>query len=208
MKSLTARQREILGYLLEYQGENGYPPSLRETAARFGINLGTVQDHVRALVRKGYLDRQAHRSRGLRLFPGSGPIRAVPLYGAIPAGDPRWMEETVEGYVALPEEWVKGDEVFLLRVRGESMSPYILPGDQVIVRRQEHLSRGEIGVFRIGQEITLKRFYPEENQVMLKGENPDFPALRFQGQELTGVAVLGKVIGVYRSVEKGWGTTG
>jgi repressor LexA len=201
MKTLTVRQKQILEYLRDYQGQHGYPPSFRETAAHFRINLGTVQDHLKALTLKGYLSREVNRSRGLRLLPASGPLRTVPLYGAIPAGDPRQIEETAEGYVALPEGWAKGAEVFLLRVRGDSMSPYILTGDQVIVRRQEGLPRGAVGVFRLGEEITLKRFFREPGQIILKGENPDFPPLILKGREMTAVAILGQVIGVYRAVE-------
>jgi len=202
MKPLTGRQKEILKYLQAYQSEHGYPPSLRETAARFRINLGTVQDHLAALIRKGYVEREGHRSRGLRLRPSPGPWRAVPLYGAIPAGDPRGIEEEAEAYVTLPEEWARGEEVFLLRVQGESMSPYILSGDQVIVRRQSEIPQGAIGVFRIGDEITLKRFFRQGNRLVLKGEHPDFPPLVLEGGDRARVAVLGKVIGIYRPLER------
>jgi repressor LexA len=203
MESLTMRQRQILEYLRSYQAEHGYPPSFREVAGHFEINLGTVQDHLKALARKGYLSREVNRSRGLRLIPSSGPLRTVPLYGAIPAGDPRQIEEAAEGYVSLPETWARGGEVFLLRVRGDSMSPYILSGDQVIVRRQDQLSQGAVGVFRIGEEITLKRYFRQKNRVTLKGENPEFPPLTLEGPDLAAVGILGKVIGIYRPMETG-----
>ena len=203
MQTLTIRQKQILEYLRDYQTEHGYPPSFRETARFFKINLGTVQDHLKALTRKGYLSREVNRSRGLRLIPSTGPLRTVPLYGAIPAGDPRQIEESAEGYVSLPEAWAKGEEVFLLRVRGESMSPYILTGDQVIVRRQDQLPQGAVGVFRIGEEITLKRFYREKDKVILRGEHPEFPHLILKGRDVTTMSILGKVIGIYRPVEIG-----
>jgi repressor LexA len=98
----------------------------------------------------------------------------------------------------LPEGWTKGEEVFLLRVRGESMSPFILPGDQVIVRRQLKIPEGTIGVFRLDNEVTLKRYYQQKNQVILKGDNPDIAPLIIKKQDLSSFAVLGKVIGVYR----------
>ncbi len=201
MQILTIRQKQILEYLRDYQAEHGYPPSFRETASFFKINLGTVQDHLKALTRKGYLSREVNRSRGLRLTSSSGPLRTVPLYGAIPAGDPRQIEESAEGYVSLPENWARGAEVFLLRVRGDSMSPYILTGDQVIVRRQDQLPQGAVGVFRIGEEITLKRFYRERDKVILRGEHPEFPPLILKGREITTMSILGKVIGIYRPVE-------
>jgi repressor LexA len=203
MKTLTIRQKQILEFLRNYLAENGYPPSLREAAGHFKINLGTIQDHLKALTRKGYLVREGQRSRGLRLASSPGPLRTIPLYGAIPAGDPRQIEEAAEGYVSLPETWARGGEVFLLRVQGDSMSPYIVAGDQVIVRRQDHLSRGAVGVFRIGEEITLKRYYGRGNGFILKGENLEFPPLILEGRDLATVSILGKVIGVYRSMETG-----
>jgi repressor LexA len=203
MQTLTARQRQILEYLRGYQAEHGYPPSFREMAGHFKINLGTIQDHLKALIRKGHLKREGNRSRALRLAPSPGPLRTLPLYGAIPAGDPRQIEESAEGYVSLPEDWARGTEVFLLRVQGESMSPYILAGDQVIVRRQDQLPQGTVGVFRVGEEITLKRFYREKDKVVLKGEHPEFPPLILKGREITTLSILGKVIGIYRPLETG-----
>jgi repressor LexA len=202
MELLTSRQKEILDYLRGYQAEYGYPPSFRELAGRFGIQLKAVQDHLKALIRKGYLQQERNRSRGLRLTPLTVPLRTVPLYGAIPAGEPLSVEEAAEGYVSLPESWARGEEVFLLRVRGESMSPYILPGDQVIVRRQERLPQGAVGVFRLEGEVTLKRYYREKNQVVLKGDQQGFKPLVFKGPELESLTILGRVIGVYRPVEK------
>jgi repressor LexA len=203
MQTLTVRQRQILEYLKGYQAGHGYPPSFREVAGHFKVNLGTIQDHFKALTKKGYLSREVNRSRGLRLTPSSGPLRTIPLYGAIPAGDPRQIEEAAEDHVTLPEAWVRGGEVFLLRVRGDSMSPYILAGDQVIVRRQDQLPQGAVGVFRIGEEITLKRYFRQKNQVILKGENPEFAPLTLRGPDLSAVGILGKVIGVYRPMERG-----
>jgi repressor LexA len=203
MQTLTSRQKQILEYLRNFQTEHGYPPSFREVAGHFKINLGTVQDHLKALTRKGYLARKFNRSRGLHLFPQTEGLRTVPLYGAIPAGDPRQIEEAAEGYVSLPETWARGTEVFLLRVQGESMSPYIIAGDQVIVRHQTQLAQGDVGVFRIGDEITLKRYYQEQKDVILKGDHPEFPPLILTEQDLETVSILGKVIGIYRPVEVG-----
>ena len=198
METLTIRQKQILEYLRDYLTEKGYPPSFREVASHFKVNLGTIQDHLKALTRKGYLKREPNRSRGVSLTRSSGPFRTIPLYGAIPAGDPLQIEEAAEGYVTLPEGWTKGEEVFLLRVRGESMSPFILPGDQVIVRRQQKIPEGAIGVFRLDNEVTLKRYYQQKNQVTLKGDNPDIAPLIIKKHDLSSFAVLGRVIGVYR----------
>ena len=198
MDPLTARQHEILTLIRNYQAKHGYPPSLRELASHFKVYPNTIQDHLKALIKKGYLKREPNRSRGVSLPRSSGPLRTIPLYGAIPAGDPLQIEEAAEGYVTLPEGWTKGEEVFLLRVRGESMSPFILPGDQVIVRRQQRIPEGAIGVFRLDNEVTLKRYYQQKNQVILKGDNPDIAPLIIKKHDLSSFAVLGRVIGVYR----------
>ncbi len=198
MNPLTARQNEILALIREYQNKHGYPPSLRELAGHFKVYPNTIQDHLKALIKKGYLRREPNRSRGVSLTQSSGQLRTIPLYGAISAGGPLLIEEDVEDYVTLPEGWTKGEEVFLLRVRGESMSPFILPGDQVIVRRQQRIPEGVVGVFRLDNEVTLKRYYRQNDQVILKGDNPEMKPLIIKKQDLSSFSILGKVIGVYR----------
>lgn len=198
MNPLTARQNEVLTLIRDYQNQHGYPPSLRELAGHFKVYPNTIQDHLKALIRKGYLKRKPNRSRGVSLTRSSGQLRTIPLYGAIAAGGPLLIEEDAEAYVTLPERWTKGEEVFLLRVRGESMSPFILPGDQVIVRRQQKIPEGAIGVFRLDSEVTLKRYYQQKNGVILKGDNPEMEPLIIKKQDLSTFSVLGKVIGVYR----------
>jgi repressor LexA len=167
-------------------------------ASHFKVYPNSIQDHLKALAKKGYLQREPNRSRGVRLVQSSGPLRTIPLYGAIPAGSPLLVEEDAENYVTLPEEWTKGEVVFLFRVRGESMSPFILPGDQVIVRRQPRIPEGAIGVFRLDNEVTLKRFYQKKDQVILKGDNPEIDSLIVKKQDLPSFAILGRVIGIYR----------
>jgi repressor LexA len=197
MNPLTTRQNEILALIRDYQNKHGYPPSLRELATHLKVYPNTIQDHLKALTKKGYLTREPNRSRGVSLTRSSG-LRTIPLYGAISAGGPLLIDEDVEEHVTLPERWTKGEEVFLLRVRGESMSPFILPGDQVIVRRQQRIPEGAVGVFRLDNEITLKRYYQQKDQVVLKGDNPEMKPLIIKKQDLPTFSVLGRVIGVYR----------
>jgi repressor LexA len=83
------------------------------------------------------------------------------------------------------------------------MSPYILAGDQVIVRSQNRLRQGDVGVFRVEDEITLKRYYQEGNHIILKGDQPEFPPLILNEKELDTVNILGKVVGIYRPLEAG-----
>ena len=98
-------------------------------------------------------------------------------YGAVAAGGPRLIPEEAEDRVALPADWAKGEEVFLLRVQGESMSPTILSGDQVIVRRQERLPEGAVGVFRLDNEVTLKRWHREGDRVRPQRGQPGIRVL-------------------------------
>jgi repressor LexA len=169
-------------------------------AGHFGIYPGSVQDHLKALVRKGRLKREPNRSRGLSLQPASSPLRTISRYGAVAAGGPRLVPEEAEDRVTLPADWAKGEEVFLLRVQGESMSPTILSGDQVVVRRQECLSEGVVGVFRVEDEVTLKRHYQKGSRIILKGDNPEFEPLTFDKKNMADLAVIGQVIGIYRTV--------
>jgi repressor LexA len=200
MDELTSRQQEILEFIRDFQERHGYPPSRREVAGHFGIYPGSVQDHLKALVRKGRLKREPNRSRGLSLNPAPAPLRTVPRYGAIPAGGPRLVPEEAEDRVTLPADWTKGEEVFLLRVQGESMSPTILSGDQVIVRRQGQVPGGAVGVFRVENEVTLKRLYREGGNVLLKGDNPAFAPLVIERKDLADLGIIGRVIGIYRPV--------
>jgi repressor LexA len=200
MDELTPRQQEILDYLRDFQERHGYPPSRREVAGHFRIYPGSVQDHLKALVRKGHLEREPNRSRGLSLKLASGPLRTVLRYGAVAAGGPRLIPEEAEDRVALPADWAKGEEVFLLRVQGESMSPTILSGDQVIVRRQERLPEGAVGVFRLDNEVTLKRWHREGDRVVLRGDNPEFEPLTIEQKNRADLGVIGQVIGIYRPV--------
>jgi repressor LexA len=202
MKPLTEKQRLVLAMVEEFCGQQGYPPTVREVAAHFGIQPRAAADHLAALKRKGYLHREPGRSRGLALFPRlPGAVVEVPIIGRIAAGQPLLATEQVEDTLPLPRSWVRGEEVFLLKVTGESMAPLILPGDLVMVRVQQRVARGEIAVVLIEDEATLKRVYEEAGGLVLKGDNPDFTPLRFSPEEAAEVHILGKVMGVYRNLE-------
>jgi len=182
--------------------QQGYPPTVREVAAHFGIQPRAAADHLAALKRKGYLHREPGRSRGLSLV-GRGPeaVVEVPILGRIAAGQPLLASQQVEDTLPLPRSWVRGDEVFLLRVQGDSMAPLILPGDLVMVRVQPRVDRGDIAAVLIYDEATVKRVYEEAGGLVLKGDNPTFTPLRFSPAEAAElVQILGKVVGVYRAL--------
>ena len=202
MKPLTERQQRVLAFVEEFCARQGYPPTVREVAGAFGIQPRAAVDHLAALRRKGYLHREPGLSRGLTLTPRSlGPVVEVPVLGRIAAGQPLLAAENVEETLPLPRSWVRGDEVFLLKVTGQSMAPVILPGDLVMVRVQQRVARGDIAVALVHEEATLKRVYEEAGGLVLKGDNPSFTPLRFSPEEAQEVQILGKVVGVYRNLE-------
>jgi repressor LexA len=193
----------VLAFVEEFCARQGYPPTVREVAAHFGIQPRAAADHLAACKRKGYLHREPGRSRGLALSPRTpGPVVEVPILGRIAAGQPLLATENVEDTLPLPRSWVRGEEVFLLKVTGQSMAPLLLPGDLVIVRVQPRVARGEIAVVLTEDEATVKRVYEEAGGLVLKGDNPDFTPLRFSPAEAAElVKILGKVVGVYRNLE-------
>ena len=205
---LTARQREVFDFIQAFIKERGYPPSIREIGKHFHIYPRAVFDHLKALERKGYLKRRSSMSRGLeilvfeedRLRKGSRPlIREIPVLGRVAAGKPTLAVEHVEGSIPLPTEWVKGKEVFLLKVKGDSMSPYILPGDYVIVRSQPSAENGDVVVTLMGEEATVKRFFKKRGKIELKPDNERWETIRIEDGS-GEVQILGKVTGVFRKV--------
>jgi repressor LexA len=205
---LTVRQREIFDFIQGFIRARGYPPSVREIGDHFRIYPRAAFDHLKALERKGYLRRQHSMSRGLevlvfeedRLRKGSRPlIREIPVLGRVAAGKPTLAVEHVEETLPLPAEWLKGKEVFILTVKGDSMSPYILPGDYVIVRSQSSAENGDVVVTLMGDEATVKRFFKKRGKIELRPDNERWETIRFE--EGSGeVQVIGKVIGVFRKV--------
>ena len=124
-------------------------------------------------------------------------IREVPILGRVAAGKPTLAVEHVEGTIPLPTEWVKGKEIFLLKVKGDSMSPYILPDDYVVVRSQPSAENGDVVVTLVGEEATVKRFFKKGRRIELKPDNERWETIQIE--EGSGeVQILGKVIGVFR----------
>jgi repressor LexA len=198
---LTKRQEQVLDFIRDHSRENGFPPSVREIGGRFGLSPATVHDHIKALERKGSLERRANRSRSLVV---AEPERQhatptdVPVVGRVAAGSPILAEENIEDVVRLPEGWA-ADGSFLLKVEGDSMEgAHILDGDYVLVRPQKTASNGEIVVALIEDEATVKRFYKANNRVELRAENPAYGPIEIEFSEGVSVGIVGKVVGVMR----------
>jgi len=203
---LTERQQAILDFINEYVRENAFPPSVREIGSHFGVYPATVQDHISALERKGYLQKKRFQSRTLSVSSPSrrtfGEGTDIPVVGNVAAGLPLLAQENIDQMIQLPKEWAPAG-AFLLKVQGNSMEgAHILNGDYVLVHPQETAANGEIVVALIGEEATVKRFYKTQRGITLKAENPKFAPIEIERSEAASFKLVGKVMGVLRVMKK------
>jgi repressor LexA len=194
--ALTERQRLILEFIDARSKADSRPPTIREIAAAFRISSPKgVSDHLRALEKKGYLNRTAGKSRGLTLLSGS---TGIPLVGSIAAGSPITAIENREGVLDLEALFGKGD-LFAVRVQGDSMTGCgIHHGDFIVVRRSPTVEHRAIGVAYIDGEATVKRILKTSTGYRLQPENPDYKPIDVD-EGTPGFAIGGPVIGVLRS---------
>ena len=222
MEGLSTRQREILEYIYSRLQEDGVLPSYREIGDAMGIrSTNGVSDHVKALTRKGYLDRvgvsgKGALARSLRLTDkallelgglgqtsfGDGEILEIGVYGQVAAGALALSEEYREDTLRVDSCMVPGGaKVFALRVYGESMvGDGILPGDFLFVQKRRTVSDGEIAVVMVDGESTVKRFFREGDQIRLQPANDTMEPIYVLASEFRDVNVIGRVVGVYRRV--------
>jgi len=201
---LTDRQRAILDFINEYVNDNGFPPSVREIGRHFGIYPATVQDHISALERKGYIQKKRFQSRTLSVPPSSRRPsgNGIPIVGRVAAGLPLLAQENIEDMIQLPKHWAPAG-AFLLKVQGNSMEgAHILDGDYVLVHPQQSAANGDIVVALIGDEATVKRFYRTERGITLKAENAKFDPIEIERSEAASFSIVGKVMGVLRVIKK------
>jgi len=215
VQKLTQRQEMVLQYIQSSITERGYPPTLREIGNFMGIrSTNGVNDHLRALERKGYLTREDMKSRALRptqmndASAGNGATNGshavdlieIPIVGQVAAG---LLTEAIEQ----PEDTVRVDrmllggarDVFGLRVSGESMiKAGINSGDYVFVRKQLEAHRGEIVVALVGDEATCKYYYPESDTIRLVPANDAMDDIIISRRDWRSTQILGVVVGLYR----------
>jgi repressor LexA len=200
---LTEKQQAILDFINDYIAEHQYPPSVREIGKHFDIYPATVQDHISAIERKGFLQKKRFQSRTLSVSRTSRP-GGVPIVGTVAAGVPILAQENIEDVVHFPERWATTGS-FLLKVKGDSMvGAHILDGDYVLVQPQQSARDGEIVVGLIGDEATVKRFYKTPNGVTLKSENPKFKDIHVSTEDAAarGFQIVGSVAGVMRLMKR------
>ncbi|WP_017727424.1 transcriptional repressor LexA [Halalkalibacterium ligniniphilum] len=206
MSKLSRRQQEILDYIKTEVRKKGYPPSVREIGEAVGLaSSSTVHGHLSRLEKKGYIRRDPTKPRAIEILELEDSLSHVeetrttyaPVIGKVTAGLPITAIENVEDYLPLPERLVANDQVYVLVIQGESMiEAGIYDGDMVIVRQQQTANNGDIVVAMTeDNEATVKRFFREKDYIRLQPENSTMEPII-----LKDVTVLGKVIGVFRTI--------
>jgi len=217
MQGLTQRQQMVLDFIRQSISDRGYPPTLREIGARMGIrSTNGVNDHLRALERKGYLTREDMKSRALRPTSlatqtlGDDAVPSAPandvdlvevqVLGRVAAGLPLLAEEHVVDTVRVDRTLLRGGrEVFGLKVHGDSMiEAGILSGDYIFVKKQLTATRGEVVVALIGDEATVKYYFPEKDHVRFQPANKNMAPIYVRAADFKPTMLLGVVVGVYR----------
>jgi repressor LexA len=196
---LTKRQKQILNFIEESIRKNGYAPSLDEISRHFDLHsISTIHKHLVNLEEKGLIKRHWNRARAIEVVPTQAKpeARDVALAGLIAAGEPI---EAVRGneLVAVPEDMIGRREVYVLKVRGESMiDEQVRDGDYVIVENRTDPKNGEMVVALLnGENATLKKFYREKSQIRLQPAHPTMKPIFVQDDE---IAIQGVVVGVMR----------
>ncbi len=217
---LTDRQKEVLEFIQRSIDGRGYPPTLREIGEHMGIrSTNGVNDHLKALEKKGYLAREDLKSRALRplKLPGGGPLRdlaqqanldgemiEVPLLGRVAAGQPLLAVENREDTVKIDRFFLGNNsdrEVFALRVKGDSMiDDGIHDGDFIFVRKALSADKGDIVVALIEDEATVKRYFPEGDTIRFQPANANMQPIIVKKRDFKSVNLIGVVVGVYRKI--------
>jgi repressor LexA len=203
---LTARQRQILDVIEANMRDHGYPPSVREIGEAVGLTSpSTVHSHLATLERLGYLRRDPTKPRAIevRFDPNSGmamerrPVRHIPLVGDVAAGTDVLAHENVEELLPMPVDFTGEGDLFMLRVRGDSMiDAGILDGDFVVARQQNTATNGEIVIAGIaGEEATVKTYQRKGAVITLLPSNPRLSPMVFPADE---VEIFGRVVTVMR----------
>lgn len=206
VQKISARQRQVLEFIESAMRDHGYPPSVREIGVAVGLTSpSTVHSHLNTLTKLGYLRRDPTKPRAIevRWDPNSGavmerrPLRHVPLVGDVAAGTDVLAQENVEELFPIPQDFTGDGDLFMLRVRGESMiNAGILDGDFVIAVQQSTAKHGDIVIAGIpGDEATIKTYQADGDEVVLVPANDALEPMRFPAGE---VSIFGRLVTVMR----------
>jgi len=204
-KGLTTKQKKLLDFLDQHLREKGFPPTLREIASHFGLRGPKApQKTLQILEKKGHIRRVPGGSRAIEILGGVSLQKratlSVPIVGGVRAGEPILAIENIEGYINLDRSLVSSEDVFLLRVQGDSMiDAHIQDGDFALVKPQPNAENGEIVVALIDDEATIKRIFKKRDLIRLEAANPTMePIVVSKGEKR--VAIVGKVVGIFRKL--------
>lgn len=199
-EALTPLEGSVYNYLLDFTAENTYQPSIRDIGKKFQIkSTKTVSDLLQSLARKGYIERDPARSRGVRLlgFTGGSKTKPVPYYGKIHAGEPSLLPENRQGFITMDRRFIPAEEVYFLKVKGDSMiGRAINDGDFVMVNPAAKPKENDIVAARIGEEATVKTLTHDNGTVVLEPANPAEREITITPSDDFGI--LGVVCGVFR----------
>ena len=188
---------DVLDFINQYGEENGFPPTVRDICRELGIkSTATAYSYLNRLNDMGLLNKAENKKRAVTLK--SGDTVKVPLIGTVTAGQPIFAVENFDGYYTLPSAEFGGDDLYMLRVQGDSMiEAGIFDGDKIVVRKQESADNGDIVVAMfddgIDEGATVKRYFRRDGKIILHPENSTMTDF-----VLDKVTILGKVIGVLR----------
>lgn len=203
MKNLTEKQQLILDFIKSEVKTKGVVPSIREICTAFGLSsTSSVHAHLESLEKKGYIRRKEAKTRNIEILENNfynnisfGEIVNVPVVGKVSAGSPIFVEENIEDFFPLPVNYLKNNDAFMLRIFGNSMiGAGINNKDLVLVNKQNYAENGDIIVALLEDEATCKRFFKEDDKIILKPENENY--MEIIPEEIT---ILGKVIGLFRT---------
>ncbi|MCB2146132.1 MAG: transcriptional repressor LexA [Deltaproteobacteria bacterium] len=200
---LTPAQKRLFDYLKTMIRRTGSTPSLRQAAHDLGVSHAAVSQSLKLLEQKNVVKRQGRYSRTLHLLSPTGETtaaqrwREVPVVGRVTAGLPLYAQQEWDGSLVLDGTLYRGQHLFALRVRGDSMKEAgILDGDMAVCAPRQYAESGEIVVALIhGEDATVKRFFLHRDHVELRPENPDYPTMRYGFDD---VLIQGRVVGIQR----------
>jgi repressor LexA len=201
MENLSSKQERVLEFLVNFNTEHGFPPTIRELCQHFGFkSLNTAHFHLRSLEKKGYIQVHPGKGRGITL-PGARPLseRQMPVVGRIAAGSPILALENIDDFLGIDKGFFGAETNFAVQVKGDSMvDAHIQDGDYVIIKIQDQAEKGDIVAALIDDEVTLKYFYRTKTQVRLESANPKYPPMIFKKGDVRSVRILGIMVGLVR----------
>jgi repressor LexA len=204
MIELTSEQQRVFDFVVAYQRRVGFPPTVREVAEKLGYKSpNNARQHLLLIEHKGYIRINPGKARGIEILTGgsydedAAEELGVPLIGSVAAGLPITAIENIDGYITLDRSIFKGNDLFALRVKGNSMTGMgILHGDIVVVRKKTNAENGEVVVVIIDGDATLKRFIRSRTTILLRAENPDYADIVLSS--VNSIQIAGKLVGVIR----------